>query len=190
MTQIFKHLPFSEKIGKALIPNRFWYLFKPGNDRRYWWLFGVPRARLNRQDLVSHDIETYCHLEVYWVKQEDDEEEEGPVAILVVHGREVLKFDCYGKGKGHLHFSKKHPHNGLHGLSGRFLFHEETVEAQIERGVFELTANLKEYLESNSWSKVRRTVIDVNRMEEASNWMRSRMLALEKTRAERQGRKY
>ncbi len=189
MAQLFRHIPLSETIGRALIPHRFWYLFKPGNDRRYWWLFGVPKSRINRQDLVRYEIEPHCYLEVYWVKQAADEEEEGPVAILVVHGREILKLDCYGKGKGHFHFSKKYPHNGLHGLSGRFFFHEETVEAQIERGVFELKVNHKGYLESNSWSRVRRTVIDVNRLEEACTWMRSRMLELEQTRAERQGAK-
>lgn len=62
----------------------------------------------------------------------------GPAVILKAFGQEILKFDCFGKEKGHYHIS---PNYGF-----RILFVEQTVPKQIQRTIQELKVNGMRYL--------------------------------------------
>ena len=166
------------RVVHPVVPRRFEYLLYPGNDRRLGWLFGAPQYHALRREVARHELGPDAFLETYWLGSEVPGEE-GPVAVLVVHGREVLKFDCYGPGFGHFHFSKSRPRGRLHGLHGRFFFREASVAEQIERSRFELETNLGLYLSCDASARVRRTRIDPDRLAEGSRWMGARMRALE-----------
>lgn len=70
---------------------------------------------------------------------------------------EVLKFDCFGKDKGHYHTNLYCPYQPK---ENRFYFSEKTVEEQINRTIFELTKNLSYYLQRHPKRRIRAIKID------------------------------
>jgi hypothetical protein len=80
--------------------------------------------------------------ETYW---KDVEAGKGPALIVWFEHRKILKFDCFGKGRGHNHLSVP-VHSKRTEEFNRIFLPEETIEAQIERVVFELRTNLFYYL--------------------------------------------
>jgi hypothetical protein len=93
--------------------------------------------------------------ETYW---KDVEAGKGPAVIVWFDYRKIVKFDCFGKGRGHYHVA-------LPALArkpvefDRIFLPEETIEAQIERAVFELRRNLRYYLANCPYRSARRVVI-------------------------------
>ena len=60
----------------------------------------------------------------------------GPTVLLCVFGKEILKFDCFGKDKGH-----------YHNLNGdRIFFEESTVEEQITKSMQIVTENADKWI--------------------------------------------
>ena len=104
-----------------------------------------------RKDLVRYPVQDHVCLTVFWKVLDIGR---GPAASLYVHGFEVLKFDCFGGHQGHYHVALR----GDEGASEfRLLLPEPTVEQQIDRMWFELTANLDYYLQRNPDPRVRKT---------------------------------
>ena len=101
-------LPGMRWIARRL-PRHWFYLT---NDRRLWWLTGVADEMRNRVNLVRYDLQEGCFLETYRVDRIGPEgtREFGPAAFLVVHGSEIIKFDCYGSPAGHYHVATPYPH--------------------------------------------------------------------------------
>jgi hypothetical protein len=61
----------------------------------------------------------------------------GPSVSLYINGYEFLKFDCFGRNKGHFHiYGKK---------SETIFFTENTSLEQINKTSYELTNNIKFY---------------------------------------------
>jgi hypothetical protein len=156
------------------VPKHWWYL---SNDRRFWWITGVADEMLDRAGLVTYDLADGCFAETYRVDHIgiDGQLERGVAAFVVVHGSEVLKFDCLGSN-GHYHVATPFPHGIRKGLQGRIWLKEKTIEEQVERVVFELSQNLDYYLQTHPRRKVRNTHIDPQRLAAVCAEMKRRML--------------
>ncbi|MEE8428602.1 MAG: hypothetical protein V3S33_03780, partial [Gammaproteobacteria bacterium] len=120
-------------------------------------------------------IQAGAFIEVYW---KDTPEERGPVAIVCVGTREILKFDCYGPPSGHIHVHNRYPQNSLY---GRLFMAEANVTEQIDRSVFELTTNIHIYMQGNNRQSVRHTILQPEALARAAEQMRIRMLEIEHT---------
>jgi hypothetical protein len=157
------------------VPKHWWYL---SNDRRYWWIGGVADEILNRDNLVRYDLAEGCFTETYSIDRigPDGELERGVCLVLVVHGSELMKFDCLGSN-GHYHVATPYPYGIGKALQGRIWMTEKTREAQIERAIFELQHNSGCYLQTHPRRKVRKTVFGRQRLAELGAQMKSKMLA-------------
>ncbi len=163
---------------KRYLPKRFCYVFQSANDRRFWWLAGVPAVRQKRDRVVNYDLQDGCFLETFWIDRPDGAAgwDKGPSAILVVHGSEILKFDCYGNPTGHYHIAASLPLGIRNGLGSRLWFPEATAEQQVDRSIFELKRNLAQYLKRHPRAKVRNTRISKERLAAICGAMRTKML--------------
>lgn len=90
---------------------------------------------IQRMDLKEISISENLSFLVYWKVLEIGK---GPAVILKAFGKEILKFDCFGKKDGHFHIA---PHYEF-----RIYFTEETVPDQIQRTLTELRINALRYL--------------------------------------------
>jgi hypothetical protein len=80
----------------------------------------------------------------------------GPAVCLFVCEKEVLKFDCFGPGKGHFHITTVHPWKlNNKRRETRIYMMEQDITAQIERSVFELDKNLHYYLQRHPDPRIR-----------------------------------
>lgn len=131
------------------------------------------RAYPLRKDVVRYAVQEGVYLEVFWKVLEIGR---GPAVSLFVHGDEVLKFDCFGQGKGHFHVSERPWRGPEPPTAYRVYLPEKTVEAQIERAVFELRSNAVYYLQRNHDPRIRRCQIDPQRLEAAIERARVQML--------------
>ena len=91
-----------------------------------------------RQDCVEIPIQDGAYLLVF---RKDLDFGQGPALSLYIHGLEVLKFDCYGPGKGHLHVQ---PH-----AATRLMMAERSMRGQVIRAIREIKINAELYA---SWS--------------------------------------
>ena len=63
------------------------------------YLLNPPKLR---KDLLNIKVIEDVYFQVYWKVLEHGK---GPAVILYVNRKEVLKFDCFGKDKGHFHIA-------------------------------------------------------------------------------------
>lgn len=175
---------------KRLLPERWWSWFHfftrrvPSHwlhqvsDRRYFWITGMPDQILNRKNLVRYELGNGCFAETYWAEvpgAEGGVARAGPAAFLVAHGSEIAKFDCYGP-EGHYHLSAPHPYGPRKALQGSLHFMEKTAEEQVERAIFELQHNSAHHLATHVRGRVRKTILDPQRLAAVCSEMRANML--------------
>ena len=125
-----------------------------------------------RKDVLRYEIQPGAYLEVFWKVLTIGR---GPAVSLYVHGEEVLKIDCFGAGKGHYHVNARQWSRARPGIVQRIYLREPTVEAQIERAVFELQQNAPVYLQQNDDPRIRGFVMDPAKLREATEWMNTTM---------------
>jgi hypothetical protein len=157
------------------LPKRWFYL---SNDRRLWWVTGESEQMRKRPRLVRYDLQDGCFMETYLNDQTaaNGSRYFGPVASLVVHGWDILRFDCLGQPLGHYHFAAPYPHGIRRGLVGEIHLPEKTIEEQVERAILELQRNSGFYLQKHPRRKVRNTRFDQQRLAAVCAEMRSKML--------------
>jgi hypothetical protein len=134
-----------------------------------------PVSSLNttRHDVCFFQIGSLAQLEVYWKSVELGR---GPAVILHVLDQYVMRFDCFGEKAGHAHFYMITPEK--HCESRLFLL-EKTVEAQIERAMFELSTNLNYWLARHRHPGVRRVRLNPAAVATAIEQARHTMLVLD-----------
>jgi hypothetical protein len=157
------------------VPKHWWYLT---SERRLWWFTGIADEMRDRPNVVRHEIQEGCFLETYLSHriESDGSRECGPAVFLVVHGSEILKFDCFGYPAGHYHVATPYPYGIWKGLALRILLPEKTREEQVERAIFELRCNAHYYLQTHPRRKVRNTHLDEKLFVTACAEARSTML--------------
>lgn len=130
-------------------------------------------ARATIRDVERASIQEGLDLEVYWV-----EPEEGPGASVYAWGEEVLRLDCFGGDRGHMHTNPHQARRYPLGLQARLFFQEGSIEEHVERARFELARNLAATLVVNRRRRIRGIRLDENALAEWAGWMQRRMLAL------------
>ncbi|MEL7345981.1 MAG: hypothetical protein AAFN59_14185 [Pseudomonadota bacterium] len=108
----------------------------------------------DRRDVQFIEIASNVRLDVYWKVLKIGR---GPALTLNVGTSEAVKFDIFGPGEGHYHeyIAAKYPTK-----ERRIFFFEQDRETQIERAIFELTHNLRYYLQAHRDKAVRDTHIE------------------------------
>lgn len=103
--------------------------------RKLGWIKPKPQPQVTHEDEVIFKIQDDVFFQVYWKSFQVGT---GPAVILKAFGQEVLKFDCFGKEKGHYHIAPNYDF--------RIYFVEDTVDQQIQRTILELRVNGLRYL--------------------------------------------
>jgi len=131
-----------------------------------------------RKDVTNLKIQDDVYFQVYWKELAIGK---GPAVILYIYNKEILKFDCFGKEKGHYHvdFYKL---NGT--KKNRIFFTENRASEQIEKTVFELNTNLNYYLQRNKDHRIRDVHIEQNNLEKALVLVKSKMIEFLRTKSE------
>ena len=106
------------------------------------------------------------------------EPEAGPGASVYACGEEVLRLDCFGSDRGHMHTNPHQARRYPLGLQARLFFQDGSIEDHVERARFELTRNLAATLAVNRRRRIRGIRLDEAALAERAGWMRRRMLAL------------
>jgi len=134
-----------------------------------------------RKDVTNLKIQDDVYFQVYWKELAIGN---GPAVILYIYNKEILKFDCFGKEKGHYHVD-------FYKLNGskedRIFFIENRASEQIERTVFELNTNLNYYLQRNKDHRIRDVHIEQNNLEKALVLVKSKMIEFLRTKSELNG---
>jgi hypothetical protein len=104
---------------------------------------------VTHEDEVILKIQDEVLFQVYWKSLKIGT---GPAVILKAYEQEIMKFDCFGKGKGHYHIAPNYDF--------RIYFVEETIIGQIHRTIQELEINGLRYLKLQKDSKIK--ALDLN----------------------------
>ncbi|WP_075351824.1 hypothetical protein [Algoriphagus marinus] len=102
------------------------------------------KTTVTHEDEVIFKIQDDVFFQVYWKSLPIGK---GPAVILKAFGQEILKFDCFGKEKGHYHIAPNYDF--------RIYFVEETIEEQIQRTILELKINGLRYLKIQKDPKIK-----------------------------------
>ena len=122
-----------------------------------------------RKNVTNISIQKDVYFQVYWKELKVGK---GPAVILYIYDKEILKFDCFGKGKGHYHVNFC-TQNGA--KVNRLYFIENNAKEQIERTAFELEKNLNYYLERNIDPRIRQIHLKQDSLEKAVCKIKSKM---------------
>ncbi|MGD1901409.1 MAG: hypothetical protein ACFB9N_04135 [Geitlerinemataceae cyanobacterium] len=102
-----------------------------------------------RRDVEFFPIDSLCKLEVYWKAFKFGV---GPAIVFHALDNQVMRFDCFGGKFGHAHFYVIEP---VKGCESRLLLPEKTIEAQIDRALFEISENLGYWMSRHKNPSVR-----------------------------------
>jgi glycosyltransferase involved in cell wall biosynthesis len=119
---------------------------------------------------VQQDI----RVEVYWIAAKLAS---GPAASVYVFDDEVMRFDCFGSGRGHMHLNLKQSRL-IPGGGGAFIRISGGTQDDIDRAYFDLNHNLEYCLRLNRNPRVRKIRLNPERLSEAAGWMRDRLTRL------------
>ena len=134
-----------------------------------------------RNHVTRYEVQPDVLIDIYWKALP---KWRGPGLSLFIYGNEVLRFDCFGNGKGHYHvdFNTSWPTK-----NNKLFFTESTVESQIDRTLYELKTNLYYYLQRNPKRKIRNIKINSDKLDNVCEKIRESMIGLLMTIPELQG---
>lgn len=135
----------------------------------------TPAPKMIRHDVHLIPIDPLAKLELYWKSVDLGT---GPAIILHVLDQYVMRFDCFGEKAGHAHLYLIEPEGHC---ESRLFLPEKTVEAQIERALFELSTNLDYWLSRHRHPSVRKTQLSSAKVAEAIAQARDVMQAHNRT---------
>lgn len=105
-----------------------------------------------RKDIKVIRLESEMAIVVYWKMLTHGK---GPALVFKLKEQELLKFDCFGQGKGHFHICANHS------FEKRIMFMEKTAKEQVEKTMFELTHNLPAYMSIMNRGKISTSQEDI-----------------------------
>jgi hypothetical protein len=139
----------------------------------------LPRERTretspNVEDVASIPVQPGVRLDVYWLKPPFGP---GPAASLYAGRREIMRFDCLGGDRGHMHLGIGDAQRLAPGAGPRLYFRPGSVADHIERAVLELERNAPYAAATSLHRTVRGLTFDPDRLHSAAVAMRADMLA-------------
>ncbi len=160
-----------KRLALAVLPQPILY--------RLWHLRRRKRPRTADSNAMDQRIIPICdgaYLEVYWTEAPLGR---GPCVSMFVLLEEVMRIDCLGGKAGHMHINPVQQ-SLLVGWrkTPRLFFPPSDSESQIDRAVFELTANTDLALQTNQLARIRNFSIEKKRLEDAAGQMRAMMHGL------------
>ena len=123
-------------------------------------------------DVVIYPVQDHAYVAVYW---KDLPIGKGPCASLYVYDKEILKFDCFGEGRGHYHTHMNQPSLVRNGEE-RLYFYEKTIENQVERSIFEIQKNAAYHLQRNHDPRITFFKLDLPHLEAVCREAKVKML--------------
>ena len=117
-----------------------------------------------RKDVEVIPIQSKLELVVYWKVLKIGK---GPAVTLKAYGKEILKFDCFGKDDGHFHVAPK--------FGDRIFFEKETASGQIEQTANELNTKAQSYLSRQEENRIRNIRIDQGKLKPAVDRAKKKM---------------
>lgn len=130
----------------------------------------VPDPRVRRDSRRIEVDENFC-IEVFW---KDVAAGRGPAMSVFVRGHELLRFDCFGRDRGHFHAALADPPGDS---SRRIYFREVTSREQIERSLREVETNLRHYQQRSGIRSIRTLDFDVDDLRRALAEARASLLS-------------
>lgn len=143
--------------------------------RRYRATEPARSTQPNVGDLAVMAIPGGLRLEVYWLGPPAGP---GPSASVYAGDDEVMRLDCFGGGRGHMHLNMKQARLAPGGGAARLAFGPGDVEDDIDRAAFELRTNLGYALKLNRRARVRAMAPHPKDLAAAAEWMRAGLLGL------------
>jgi len=144
-------------------------LVAPGDASQLDELF-PSKIKLHRE---FFDIASGMQLETFWKDLNGDQ---GPGAVLYVHGQEVLVFDCVGFPKGHFHAMIGHSRVPRKKRQKRIHLPEKTIHEQVIRCAFELRWNLRYYLNHHKKAEIQHFNVEDNAVRTAADLVEKKLL--------------
>lgn len=141
-------------------------------------LFNPPALR---RDVENFKVQHHVYFQTYWKIYGPGK---GPAVLLYLFGIETLKFDIYGKDKGHYHVN---PNNPKAAHANVLWMPEHDAASQVRRAVFELRCNISYYLQRNVDERIRGLELDVSNWNSALEKVEDRLLMLLDTVPDLQG---
>ncbi len=102
----------------------------------------------------------------------------GPSASLFVAREEVIRFDCFGGGDGHMHLNPQQAMLASGPPAPRLYFPRGSREDHVARAVFEIVANASAAMKTNRLRRVREFPLDDRCLEVAAREMATHMAEL------------
>ena len=159
-----------KKIVKVILPAPLYHALRSAHKGLLGRLAKNYQARYPaRKDVSRYKVQQGVYFDVFWKVLSIGK---GPAVSLFVYGDEVLKFDCFGRDKGHCHIAFYTPGRTT---ESRLYFSEKTVDEQIERTIFELRTNLCYYLQRHRKGRTRSLKIDLDNLNIVCNQIYNRM---------------
>jgi hypothetical protein len=144
------------------------------------------RARRRRRtkftterDVRWIEVDHVARIATYWSDVPDVGT--GPSASVFVLDEEVLRLDCFGGGRGHMHLNPEQI-EALAPRTPRIFLGTGTVESEIERARYEVVFNTEAAVLANGLRRVRRHRLDHERLMQAADEMHHRMAELVQAR--------
>lgn len=135
-------------------------------------LFNPPALR---KDVEIFKVQEHVYFQVYWKEHGPGK---GPAVLLYLFGIETIKFDIFGKNKGHYHVNPNNPE--VNDVNVIWL-PEDTAAKQVRRVVFELRRNVHYYLQRNVDERIRNLELDEVRWNEVLERVEQRVMTLLET---------
>lgn len=135
-------------------------------------LFNPPALR---REVENFKVQDHVYFQTYWKEYGAGK---GPAVLLYLFGIETIKFDLYGKDKGHFHVNPNNPEPDDACL---LWLPEDTAAVQVDRAIFEFRRNVRFYLRRNVDERIRSLELDVERWNGTLDQVRHRLLRLLET---------
>jgi hypothetical protein len=140
----------------------------------------LPRARTratseNLEDVTVITVQPGVRLDVYWLKPPFGP---GTAASLYAGSHEIMRLDCLGGERGHMHLGIGDAQRLAPAAPPRLYFPPGSVAEHVERAAFELEHNAAFAAATSLRRKVRSLSLHPERLSVAAAAMRSAMLAL------------
>lgn len=147
-----------------MVKNLVWILKEELRIRGLW-----RHLKKNRYDETEIVIQNGAKLLIYWKNETIGS---GPTLTLAVKRREIVRFDCFGKGDGHYHIFPE--------ADKRIDLDGENIKEQIEESITMISKNHQAYLQDHRISEVQSFELDPVRLTESLELARVQLLNIVK----------
>ncbi len=154
---------------------------------KLWYKNRKKHQRINIKTATDRELISFSGgtIAIYWANVPGVGS--GPGASLYVLDEEVMRLDCFGGHKGHMHINPEQGHlmyrHGAY-MTARIYFPEGSQEEHVERAAFEIRNNAFVALQMNALPIIQNHYLDKKELAQSTEKMHQAMMYLikEKTK--------